>query len=369
MSDNELINAVAGSGKTTHLVKTALTQVNQNLLITTYTQANESEIRKKIIKTKGFIPDNITVQTWFSFLLQHGVRPFQGVLYKPQIKGMLLVNRQSALYTPESDVQNFYFTNAGNIYSDKISKFILECNKLTGGAVIARLEEIFPLIYIDEVQDLASYDLDLLTLLFKSKTDVIMVGDPRQVTYLTHHARRLTKYSGGKLSEFVAEECKGVTVTIDDKTLVFSHRNNQAICDLSSKLYPEFPSSQPCSCSFCRKQTEHEGIFFVRKDDVQNYLGIFNPVQLRLRSDTKGIGKDFPVMNFGMSKGQSFGRVLIFPTRKMLDWLFDNNVQLAPKTRAQFYVAITRAKHSVGIVYDFEDDKNVEGIEKYIRVD
>lgn len=365
MSENKLIIAAAGSGKTTHLVETALAHGNQKLLITTYTQANESEIRKKIIETCGFIPDNITVQTWFSFLLRHGVRPFQGVLFTPSIKGMLLVNQQSVRFIPESNVPKHYFTDEGNIYSDKITKFILKCNELTNGAVISRLEEIFPLVYIDEVQDLASYDLDLLALLFRSNIDTIMVGDPRQVTYLTHHARRLGKYSGGKLSEFITEECRGDEVTIDDTTLAYSHRNNQAICDLSSKLYPEFPASQPCTCNSCRTQIEHEGIFLVRKADVLDYLEAYNPVQLRLRSDTKGIHTDFPVMNFGASKGQSFDRVLIFPTQKMSEWLFNNTVELASKTRAQYYVALTRARFSVGIVYDFEDDTNIDGIKKY----
>lgn len=43
---NKLIIAAAGSGKTTLLVKEALAQKNGKVLITTYTQANEAEIKK-----------------------------------------------------------------------------------------------------------------------------------------------------------------------------------------------------------------------------------------------------------------------------------------------------------------------------------
>lgn len=80
MESNTLIIAAAGSGKTTFLVKRALQIKAERVLITTYTEANEAEIKKRITEQNGYIPANIEVQTWFSFLLQHGVRPFQSAL-------------------------------------------------------------------------------------------------------------------------------------------------------------------------------------------------------------------------------------------------------------------------------------------------
>lgn len=79
--NDKLIVAAAGSGKTTFLVKEALRLPKAKILLTTYTEANEAEIKKKIIAENKFIPENITVKTWFSFLIEHGVKPFQGVLY------------------------------------------------------------------------------------------------------------------------------------------------------------------------------------------------------------------------------------------------------------------------------------------------
>ena len=46
--------------------------------MTTFTEANQAEIKRKIIEKKGFIP--VTVQTWFSALLRHGAGPYQGCL-------------------------------------------------------------------------------------------------------------------------------------------------------------------------------------------------------------------------------------------------------------------------------------------------
>lgn len=97
MNQNKLIVAAAGAGKTTFLVNEALKIKNERVLITTYTQANEAEIKKKIVEVNQCIPPNVIVQTWFSFLLQHGVRPFQGGLFEKEITGLILVNSQSGL--------------------------------------------------------------------------------------------------------------------------------------------------------------------------------------------------------------------------------------------------------------------------------
>ncbi|MBU3050286.1 hypothetical protein KNV96_19280, partial [Chryseobacterium indologenes] len=95
-SKNKLLISVAGSGKTTYLVRQALT-VSDSVLITTYTEANEREIRKKFYQINGCIPSNVTIQTWFSFLLQHGAKPYQGSLFDGKINGLLLVNSASGI--------------------------------------------------------------------------------------------------------------------------------------------------------------------------------------------------------------------------------------------------------------------------------
>ena len=192
---NRLIIAAAGSGKTTYLVKEALKQ-QDNVLITTYTIANELEIRKKFLEINGCVPHNVTIQTWYSFLLQHGVRPFQGVILNDKINGLILVNSKSGVkyfgkrgpvYYGEEEYRKFYFSDNMKIYSDKISKFVCRCEEKTGGKVSKRIGRIYSKIYIDEVQDLAGYDLEIIKYLLAIESDVIMVGDPRQVTYHTHN--------------------------------------------------------------------------------------------------------------------------------------------------------------------------------------
>ena len=48
MTNNKLIVAAAGSGKTTFLINEALKQQNAKILITTYTEANEAEIKARM---------------------------------------------------------------------------------------------------------------------------------------------------------------------------------------------------------------------------------------------------------------------------------------------------------------------------------
>ena len=50
----------------------------------------------------------------------------------------------------------------------------------------------------------------------------------------------------------------------------------------------------------------------------------------------------------------------------MIDWIEDNNTILGNEAKAKFYVAITRARFSVAIVFDYNEEKEYEGVEKFI---
>ncbi|HMT75532.1 MAG TPA: UvrD-helicase domain-containing protein [Chitinophagaceae bacterium] len=384
--NNKLIIAAAGSGKTTVLVKKALEIKDEKVLITTYTQANEAEIRKKIIEINKFIPQNVTVQTWFSFLLQHGARPFQGYIFEKKIKGLILVNSKSGLkaymnqcqeckqkkvvkdnctkcknpiyFGEEKEFEKHYFTNGFKIYSDKLSKFVFRCNKKSGGAVISRLSKIYKHIFIDEVQDLAGYDLELLKLFFTSNIQILLVGDPRQGTYSTNSSSKNKQYKKSEIVHFFEDE--SIEIETDKSSLLVNYRCTSPICELSNKLFPDFQGTT--SGNNCK--TVHDGIFFIKESDIDSYLNQYTPIQLR-DSKRKVVNEKYSVMNFGESKGLSFDRVLIYPTQPIIDWVKDNTKELAPTSKSKLYVAITRARYSVGIVYNFNNKTNIAGIQLY----
>lgn len=369
MINNKLIIAAAGSGKTTFLVEQALAATNANILITTYTENNEEEIRSKILEKCGHIPKSITVQTWFSVLLQHGVRPYQGHFYEPDIRGMILVNEQSGLkykthkgipvyYKEDTEFEQHYFNKDRKIYSDKIAKFVCKCNEKSGNSVISRLSKIYTHIFIDEVQDLAGYDLEFLKLLFKSETNILLVGDPRQGTYSTNNAAKNKKFKQSAIVSFF--EDNSINIEKDETSMTTNHRCISTICNLSNSLFPDLSKTT----SGNNNATEHDGVFLVKQTDVPAYLEKYNPMQLRYDKKTKVI-ENYQAMNFGESKGRSFNRVLIYPTDPIKKWLQNHNSELASTSRSKLYVAITRARQSVAFVYDFKDNEIIQGITNF----
>lgn len=358
MKTNKLIIAAAGSGKTALLINEALKIKDQTVLIATYTDANKSEIIRKIYDINKFIPPNIIIKTWYSFLLKEGVRPYQGYMFQNDINGIHLTNEISAKNFRQNDIRNHYFDDLCRIYTDKISKFILECNTLSDGKVIKRIECAYPNIFIDEVQDLAGYDLEFLLQLLKSRINTLLVCDPRQWTYSTNNSQKNKQYQGSKIINFFEKHKK--IIDIDNSTFNKSYRSILKICNFSSRLYPEYSEIT----SGNDESTSHDGIYLVRKQDVENYISKYNPFQLRYSSKTKVDGR-YGVMTFGTSKGLTFERILIYPTKDMEKWLRDTNQNLTDATRAKLYVAITRAKYSVAFVYNYKNGETIKDLINY----
>lgn len=341
---NKLYIAAAGAGKTTLIVKDALKNKDKKILITTYTNANCDSIKKKIIKINGTIPKNIEVLTWFSFLLKHGLRPYQDIMFSQRINGIVPVNSKSSKYIKKNDPK--YFINKENlIYTDKISNAIIFMEEKNPGYIFTRISRIYNLIYIDEVQDLAGYDLDVLKYLIEVGINLIMVGDYRQATYSTHNTSKYKKYNNGKIASFFKNENPNLNVEIDDLTLNCSHRFNQKICDFASKIAKDNFIIKSQS----KFRDNHEGIFFIPKEEVDLYLETYKPVQLRHDKRIK-VNENYRVYNYGDSKGLQFERVLVYPTNPILNWIKNPESKLPDSSRAGFYVAVTRAKHSVAIV-------------------
>lgn len=349
---SKLIIAAAGSGKTTYLVQETLKIPTEKVLITTFTESNEQGIKAKFIEIAGYIPPNVTILTWFTFLIRQGVKPYQSFLFSNRVTGLKLVNQRSGLlgyyknrpvYAKAEDVANHYFTKDGRIYSDKLAKFVCKLDGASDGLVINRISRIYNHILIDEVQDLAGYDLEIIQLLSQQGVNLLLVGDPRQVTYHTHEEAKNSQYSEGGITQFIQD--RHLEIDIDQTTLNVTHRNERHICDYANSIYPEFT---PCSADE-KEPTGHDGIFLVYESDLEAYLQTYHPTQLR-DSIRKNVNNGCPVFNFGDSKGLTFDRTIIYPTEPILKWMCDHSKPLQPQSRARFYVAVTRARHSVGII-------------------
>lgn len=345
-SRNKIVVAAAGAGKTTHIVNSASENEQLKCLVVTYTINNESEIKRKFGKLIGCIPENVVVKTWFTFLLDEFVRPYQNILYSEnRIEGLAFINGISAKYIGAENVKGHYLFEGKEIYSDKIAKFGAEANRLTKGKPIKRLEKIYDTIFIDEVQDLAAWDLDILEILLSSNIDTVLVGDPRQATYRTNNGAKYAKYGGYKILDKLNEWAKREDTDI--KGLMYSHRCRQEICDFSDNFFAEVDNTE----SRNNRQTEHDGIFLVRSKDVGDYIKKYNPQILRYNKSNKCMG--YSGMNFKASKGLTFSRTLLFPHGPLKNLLADGDFSKLNEPSA-LYVAVTRAEQSMAIVYDGE---------------
>ncbi len=342
MADTVVV-ASAGSGKTTHLIAQAAALPQGRILITTYTNENLENIRDCVFERFGHIPGNIEIETWYSTLLKHGVRPYQNLVSSVGISQAIAFVSvpQSIRYVPKTEVDRYFFTRAGDVYRDRVSDFICLVDQKTAGLVINRLEGVYSHIFIDELQDMSGPDLDLLERLFRSKITVLAVADPRQGTYTTNNSAKHKSAAKAGIVTWLEKKEKEGLIAIEHRAE--SWRCNQVICDFADALYPHLPRTTSRNQSL----TGHDGIFQIPASQVPAYMATHGPVVLRysVKTDTLGL----PAHNFGLVKGRSYDRVLIFPTKPMRDYIAkpDPNAVL---DRAKFYVAVTRARYSVTFV-------------------
>jgi len=336
--------APGGSGKTTHLVTEALTLEEERIALLTYTNSNAGVIRQMLVDLAGAIPPRIEVRTWFSFLLQECARPYQrAVCPGRRIKTIHFSDTRSARYAPYANTAAYYFWDGDEIYSDKIARFVLDCERLTGGLVTHRLAAAYDAIFIDEFQDMAGYDLDVLEMLLRSGVYVVLAGDPRQATYATNPAKKNSQYRGiavlDKTARWVREGLCKIEVGAT------SQRSNQAICDFADRLWPELPATASC----CAQETGHDGVFLVAPEHLDAYMSAYAPLVLRYDKRTDAHG--YPARTFGDSKGLTVPRVLILPHGPIERYLRNGDVLEVEKSKYRFYVGITRARFSVAFLY------------------
>jgi len=333
--------AAAGSRKTTSVVNMALADTSSRILILTYTIENLATIESYFVGIHGMVPPNVTLQSWYSFLLQDGARPYQSTLYSgPRIENIAFIQRTIMPYPARSNPSRYYLAGSTHIYKDFLAEFVHFVNQQGSGCVMNRLSQIYDRIFIDEVQDMAGYDWQLIEALMRTPMQICCVGDPRQGTFSTANTNKNKRYKGsGCYDKFKEWEKKGLCAI---QEMTDCYRSNQMICDHADLIFPHYPRTK----SRFTDISGHDGVFKIPAHEVNTYHQAFSPVVLRynVKSDTLKL----PGLNIGITKGKTFERVLIFPTQPIIKYLTSGNISgLADKSRAGLYVAVTRARYSV----------------------
>jgi DNA helicase-2/ATP-dependent DNA helicase PcrA len=343
-STNSAIISAAGGGKTTRIVNSALSCSAERSVLLTYTDNNVGELKERFYELNSAIPGHVEVWSWYTFLLREMARPYQKTLFNGRIAGIFWVEGRSDTFADATKIDRYYFHGSKLIYADKLARFVCECDKASGGAVINRLEQRFDWLYIDEIQDMAGWDIDLIELLLKSRINITLVGDHRQATFRTNNAAKNSGYGGVKIIKKLREWDKaklcGLTYEVE------THRCNQQIADIADGFFPQEPKTQ----SLNKKATGHDGVFIISSEDVAAYVEKYQPQVLRL--DVKTDCHGYRALNFGESKGLTFERVLIFPHKLGQKWLSTGELTYVEKSAARMYVGVSRARYSVAFVLD-----------------
>lgn len=326
-SYKQLIQAVAGSGKTTYIIE-QLEENSENVAIITYTEVNQEVLKEKIReKFKGRIPENIHVFGLFQFIYSFCLTPY--------------LNRRpnginfDSLPTNASN-QNKYMDSNRRFYKDRLSKALLDyADKIP---YILRIDRYFSKIFVDEVQDLGGDDLSWLFSLNKCKAEILCVGDFYQGIFSTSTRGNTNKAAKANLDNYKKEFANN-GFTVDEETLQESQRcTSETCCFIREKLGINIKSANSKHSNPPMFITDKNKIIRIWNDNEIPKLFYWKHREYICENS----------MNWGESKGLTKKDVCVILTDTLSKtFKKDSWEKMAPKTKGSFYVACTRASGQV----------------------
>lgn len=333
--DKTVMFAVAGSGKTTHIVN-SLSREKRSLVVT-YTIANYENLYRKIIhKFNGDWPENIVLIRYFSFLYSFCYKPFLSDVIKA--RGIIYEDNPNR-YARQTD-RAYFITKEGYLYSNRLS-LMLEKKQVISD-IQDRIVRYFDEFIVDEVQDIAGRDFNLLEKLMETNVNQLFVGDFYQHTFDTSRDGNVN----GKLFESKTNYEKRFTdkgFICDNTTLINSWRCSPSICQyVTENLGIEMHSN--------RKEDDDSCVLFVSDSaQIQTIIADGRIVKLHYQNGASfGEGH----FNWGETKGEDqHNDVCVYLNKTTAKAYASRKLQtLKPSTRNKLYVAITRAHGNVYFV-------------------
>ena len=333
--DKIVIFAVAGSGKTTHIVN-SLSRDKRSLIVT-YTIANYENLQRKILaKFEGVWPNNVVLMRYFSFLYSFCYKPFLAEDFKA--RGIIYEDNKNR-YIRQTD-RLYYITNKGYLYSNRLS-LLLEAKQVIDD-IQDRVVRYFDEFIVDEVQDIAGRDFNFLEKLMETDVNQLYVGDFYQHTFDTSRDGNVN----GTLFDSKAKYEKRFSnkgFYIDNTSLINSWRCSPAICQyITDNLGIEIHSN--------RHDEENTSISLISEPaQIQQIASNNGIVKLHYQ---KGASFGYNHYNWGETKGEDqHNDVCVYLNKTTAKAYREGKLSsLKPSTRNKLYVAITRAHGNVYLV-------------------
>lgn len=333
--DKRIVLAVAGSGKTTEIIKRL--SENDRSLIVTYTQENYKILADEIISKFGYLPNGIKVYTFFSFLYSFCFKPYKPNKY---IEG-ISYKEFNTFGIKDTDLRYYANQYSRRMYHARLSKF---CNKFLLKEIIARLERYFDFLYIDEIQDISGHDFNFIIDLLQCNLNIFLTGDFYQHNYDTSRDGNVNGNLFNDYDKYI-KKFGDNGIVIDKQMLSKSWRCTPDICQFITDNLNIRIESHRNNNSFI-KELEADV-------EIENICTNNKIIKLFYQNSSK---YDLYSDNWGNSKGKTFEENIcvvlnaktynLYKKEKLLD--------LAPTTRNKLYVAFTRTK---GGIYIIEEKK------------
>jgi DNA helicase-2/ATP-dependent DNA helicase PcrA len=336
--DKSLILAVAGSGKTTLIVDKL--NLDERFLLLTYTINNTRNLKESIIKKFGYFPENITLFSYYNFLYSFCFRPFLAYVIKP--KGIYWDFNPPFTNRLPLDNPKRYLTKNRLLYHNRIAKLLEQCDVLED--INKRLKKYYDHLFVDEIQDFAGHDFNLLKSICKSEIDIMLVGDFYQHTFDTSRDGNTNANLHNDYSKYQQTfEKSKVKPNID--YLNKSYRCTKNVCDfITTQIGIEIHS---------HKENASTVSFVENKDEIEKLYRDNGIVKLFYRENYK---YDCYSRNWGDCKGENhyYDVCVVLNKTTMANYSKSKLSELKPVTKNKLYVACSRANNNLFFIA--EDD-------------
>lgn len=331
--DKSVVFAVAGSGKTSHLI--ANLDEAQRFLIVTYTESNHENLRSKIIQRFGYFPTNITLYTYFRFLHGFCYRPF--LRSKKDTKGVTFKLPPTFPRHALTDDRR-YISPSRRLYANRLAKFIEQSNVVD--AVVARMEKYFDVFFVDEVQDFAGHDFNFLMKVSAAKLNTKFVGDFFQHTFDTSRDGNVNASLHADYSAYIAK-FQAAKLKVDTDTLKKSHRCSKSVCEFITEKIGIAIEAYDDRESVVRYEDDPAAVLALYEDPAT--------VKLFYQAHYK---YDCYSQNWGASKGVDRYQdvCVVLNPGNVTAWQSGSFRSINTETRNKLYVACSRARGNLTFV-------------------
>lgn len=338
--DKTLILAVAGAGKTTEIINNI--KKDDKTLIITYTENNYNILKNNIIKKFKGIPDNIKIYTYFTFLYRFCFLPLKKGF---KVKG-LDFNSNPNKYIKAKDINYYYNRVSKKMYHNRLAKI---CSDYFIDDIIKRIEKYFNYIYIDEIQDFASHDFNLLLNLIKTNCNILLVGDFYQHTFDTSRDGNVNLNLYNDYDNYINKiKNSDSNIKVDTVNFLKSKRCSKQVCEFITEYLKIKIESYNNHDSIIREIDDENAIEKIANDD--NIVKLF--YQNSKKYDMKN--KD----NWGNSKGNTYINTCVVLNKNSYEKYKKHKLnELPSSTKNKLYVALSRATNDVYIINEKYLDK------------